>query len=159
MHWIENISDFKTQLFHLIPLILNPNSQLIASSDINIWIKLISTNVIINDYSDRIRFNSFILALSFQRSEENSFKLLSFSFENVYKAALSSQLDYDSWKILEVHTKPLSYWKDWDKCKKLRNALAEKFLDRNWPINYLSKIFSDKEVLDLLDSKLKKWKY
>jgi|GEM_PF-1634202 len=147
LEWISVNAISKNLLFQLIPQILNPNSQLIANSDINIWLKLISSDNLSLNYDDKIRFKSFILALSFNIANSNIIHLLSYSFEDVYKAALASHLDYNSWKILEVHTKALSYWKDWDKCKKLRNALIDKFIELKWPVNHLYKIFSDKKIL------------
>lgn len=158
IEWITENNVLKIHLFQLIPQILNPNSLLIKKSDINIWLNLISDGRIILDSDTKVKFKSFILAVSFNLDNKDIINLLSYSFEDVYKAALSSHLDYNSWKILEVHTKPLSYWKDWDKCKKLRNALIEKFFELKWSVNYLGKIFSDREILFEMFSKYEKSK-
>lgn len=156
LKWINESSIFKGEIFRLIPQILNPNSQLIFSTDINSWLKLVDQSHAMINHNDKIKFKAFILAVSFNLTNEAVMKLISYSFEDVYKAALDSNLDYSSWKSLEVHTKPLPFWKEWDKCKKLRNALIDKFFENRWSINLLYKIFSDKEILQKMISKYEK---
>jgi len=155
INWIESNSKFSCQFLKILPMIINPNSQHINNYNSQIWLKIISNSKFSLDYYDNIKFKAFILAVAFKRSDDTFLKLISFSFEDVYKAALKDQLDYNSWKILEVHTKPLSFWKEWDKCKKLRNALFEKFVEFKWPIDNLNKIFKDeymlKEIHDYLN--------
>ena len=155
--WLKSNTILNDQLINLIPNILNPNSTHISNFDSKIWLKIIlNKNSIMNlDFQKILKFKSFILALALKQSDENTFKLLSYSFEQVYQAALNNQLDYYSWKSIEVHTEPLPFWQEWDKCKKLRNILVDKFIELNWPIKYLSNITTDNELIRQIQIKYK----
>lgn len=156
--WLKSSSKININVIKIMPVILNPNSLVIRDCDIDVWLRIVPNDNIFSNYEEEISFKAFFLALAFTKSEDDNIELLAYSFEPVYKAELKSQLSFNSWQILEVHTIPLSIWKDWDKCKKLRNKLIAIFNKHNWPVKYLNKIVNDKEILNHLISKYNKIK-
>lgn len=158
LDWIKINSKFNIQFIHLIPTVINPNSKFIANSDSDIWLKIISNEILDFNYEDRIKFKAFILALALNKSDNNTIDLISYSFEDVYIAALNDHLDFNSWRFIEEHTRPLPFWKEWDKCKKLRNTLIEKFVEFKWPKDYMDRIFKNDEIFMKMATKYNKSK-
>lgn len=79
---------------------------------------------------------SFLLSLGFQHSENDAVILVAACFEHVHTAARDDALEplsYRAWKYLEEDVPTLGYFKNWDRCERLRRALIGRFVDRNWP--------------------------
>jgi hypothetical protein len=63
-----------------------------------------------------------------------------------------------SLKWIEVHTKSLLPWQEWDKCKKLRNLIVDKFIEFNWEIGDLKYVISNSDLRNELKNKYYKRK-
>jgi len=150
LNWLNNnFEQVNSNTINIFLSILNPNSRDVLNYGTNLWLNLISefNN---SDYSRDSLFCSFVLSVAFNNPDSNSFKLLSPSFEIIYKIAMDDKLEYSNWKHLEVHTKQLFKWNEWDKCKKLRKALVDKYLEYQWPINKFGGIFNNRFVIEHL---------
>jgi len=157
LDWLEIIRNkIYLNTLELIISILNPNSNLVKERGVDIWLNVYQNNDFKLTVKNKIQIKSFFFALAMNFSSNSSIQLLSYSFDDVYKAGLDDNLDYYSWQVLEPHTKSLSFFQDWDKCKKLRRAIVDKFIDCNWNITYLSQITKDKELLKELYRRYKK---
>lgn len=151
--WLVKNKDLTDDSLEIILDILNPNSSEVLNKDTNIWLRIFPKNKYTEEELS-IKYFSFILAIAFNKHGDDLFNLLRLSFEKVYKAALKDKLRYESWKSIEIHTKPLPFWKEWDKCKKLRNLLIDTFITEDWSINKIDNIFQDDELLEKFYSKL-----
>lgn len=147
--WLSNISKLEDQLLELLLNVLNPNSREVAKFGCRLWNEILSNSNNENSSLDT-RLKAFCVAVAFKNKGTPAFELLSKSIDSVYLALRRSELDYDSWRHIEVHTKPLKFWNDWDKCKKLLNALVDKFRENKWPFKDVGKMFDDREVIGYL---------
>jgi len=79
---------------------------------------------------------AFLLSLAFQNAESEAVILATTSFEHVHASARDDSpdpLSYRAWKSLEPDVPVLGYTKNWDHCERLRRALVERFIQRDWP--------------------------
>lgn len=140
IRWIYQQQILKNEAITCVAGILDPNSFLIRNTRGEFWIQSYR-EFYFSQKEEYANVHAFFLSLAFNFKSIGLEEIIRRSFEPVYNALASNKLDYRSWSFLEVHTKPLSIWKDWDKCKKLINAVVDFHLIYGWPItdfvNYL----------------------
>jgi hypothetical protein len=136
---------------------LNPNSKDVINNGDTLWIKLLKNNEIKKNCRLELNLKAFVLALILNKPNQNSLDLFSITFESVYISILKDNLDFDSWKRIEIHTKQLVWWNDWDKGKKLLTALFEIFSKNGWEANDLEKLFKNREVFERVLTLFKKY--
>jgi len=146
VRWLSDGNTVKTNTLTLILPMLNPNSSYVINSGTSPWQNLLMNATLANNSKCYIELQAFSLALAFNNPDQKSYRVVSTTFEDVYLALSESILDYSSWIHLESHTKTLSWWNDWDKCKKLVNALVDKSIQFAWPMHEILKHFSNKEL-------------
>jgi len=76
---------------------------------------------------------AFLLALGFNNPPLGAAELVAKSFEDVHDAAADNSLPQSSWRKLKEQAPDYSSWWSWDKCKRLRCALIERFIRFQWP--------------------------
>ncbi len=150
LNWLSMNDQVSITGIALIPQILDPNSDWIKQYKTDLWLKYAKMHKSNNSEWDNTKFKTFILAIAFNNRNKDTLKLLSYSFERAYEATKYHELDYESWKWMEIHTPRLSFWNDWDRSKKLIGALIQLFREMNWPIDYLNKITRNKSLLSKL---------
>jgi hypothetical protein len=64
----------------------------------------------------------------------------------VHDAAENDELDYDSWQLLKDQVPSLSWWRDWDKCERLRRALVDRFIRYDWPVDQFLRSVKNEET-------------
>jgi hypothetical protein len=148
MQWLKTQEKVNSTVINLLIELLNPNSEVVVTRGTDVWRKLLLGTKQTLSYPEENRLKSFILALAFNNSNEGSLDLVVSSFETVYSALLNNNLDYSSWQLLERHTKPLVWWNDWDKARKLAIALVEISKKNKWPAAAFGKMFKDKKVAE-----------
>jgi len=138
LDWIEskNIINFQTMV--LIVKTVNPNSHNVIRRGTEIWMPF-SSFIVNNNFKESLYIHAFLTSLAFKFNDLNAFILLKNSFIIVYNEMANSTLDYKLISMVFEHIKS-SYWHEWDKCKKLRNALADKFNEASWDTSSLIEI-------------------
>ena len=154
--WVNNQKKISLNTLELLLSSLNPNSSEVINNGNEFWLNLLKKNEVQADYNLSLKLKAFLLALMFNKPNQSSFDIISITFESVYISLLNESLDFDSWKYIEYHTTPLSWWNDWDKAKKLLIALHQVFSLNKWQTRDLEKIFKNKDVLDKALSQFKK---
>ncbi len=157
LEWLEATNVIRNVVLDLILINLDPNSLEVRNFGCKIWLQILDRPFYVPSSQIIQKIKSFGLALAFNNPDEKSFKLAAICFESVYESLINNSIDYSSWKYLEIHTKPLAFWKDWDRCKKLINALVEKSQTFNWPILQLSQTFYNNDILGRIYSRLDKF--
>ena len=76
------------------------------------------------------RVSAFGLALAFWEGNARS-SLFTACFQPTYDAAEHSRLEYDEWEWLREHAPSMSWYRDWDRCKRLAAAMARLFEKQN----------------------------
>jgi len=101
----------------------------------------------------------FCLSLAFNINSSETQDVFALSFEKVYFALSTDSVNYSLWRNLEIHTKSLSWLKDWDKCKKLVNALVDYFIKNGFPIKRFVLNIQSEQLKDRILTQYKKRKY
>jgi|ERR1035437_741693 hypothetical protein len=137
--WIQHQNRISLKMLRLIIRIVNPNSKNVIKKGASLWMPFLETIINNNSIKD-IEIHVFLTAIAFNFSDEYALRLLKKSFMIVYNAVADNNLDYSLMYPVLCHTKPLNFWQEWDKCKKLRNALADKFNEAGWGYTHIQEI-------------------
>lgn len=157
LDWLqsENISGIHT--IEYILRLLDPLSKEIINQGIDYWInvldKLKRTNATTSIY-----LKSFLMSLGMNYTDDRFILLLQFSFDDVYFTIINDNIDYYSWEILEPYTKRLNIFQDWDKGKKIRRAIVDKFLVLDKSEKLFREITNNKSLREELTERLRKKK-
>jgi len=73
----------------------------------------------------------------------------------VYRAALNSRVPDDAWWKVSSELPRGYWWQDWDRCERLRKAVAERFADGRWPAPALPALTADEAMFDALVAELR----
>lgn len=76
------------------------------------------------------RVATFGLTLALWENNLSS-SLLAVCFQPTYDAASNSHLEDDEWDWVREYAPSSSYWRDWDRCERLANAMAHMFEKQN----------------------------
>lgn len=152
LNWLElnqslNSSFQVSNILRVLPEILDPNDSIIKEYDYSIWLGLLNNDIDFLNI-DLINFKAFMLAIAFNYDRYESIDIMKYSFEDVYRVLLIDNLNYNSWKRLDIYTSPLKWYNKWDKCKKLRRALFDKFIQKNWLFSELRTMFKNQQIYD-----------
>jgi hypothetical protein len=148
MEWLKNQNRVNKATVQILVDLLNPNARVVISYGTDIWQKILSLPKQDLGFAELCRLKAFTLAIGFNNSDQGARDLIVSSLEPVYAALLDNKLEYSSWQPIERHTKPLAWWNDWDKAKKLVIAVIEMSQANKWPAATFGKMFTDKRVAD-----------
>lgn len=81
---------------------------------------------------DRQILSGYLLARAFGYRSRSQLDLIEYGFDEIFNAALRSQLCDESWRFLQSSL-PRSWVSDWDRCQRLREAIADLFVNRPLP--------------------------
>jgi hypothetical protein len=81
---------------------------------------------------DRVPVSAFLFALGLRHCDEIAIEFFQCSFETIHEAAERSGLDYEYWRPIEIVAPALGWWREWDKCERMRAALVDRFIACNW---------------------------
>jgi hypothetical protein len=140
--WIQDQNNINLHTKQLIVKVINPNSRDTKKAGLRLWINF-SESIKTLPLKDSIYIHAFLTSLAFNFNDKEAILLLKNSFSIIYNEIANDKLDYKLMSMVLIHTKPLMFWQDWDKCKKLRNALADKFNEARWEKKYIQLIIDD----------------
>lgn len=129
--WLSDASAAPHMMLFLAN-VLDPHATNVVAFGTHRWLPFAAAQSNDADNSERVRAMVFLLALSFHNPDENAPSLVAASFQRVYDAAAAAQIQYDTWRLLRYQAPPISWWRDWDKCQRLRSALVEHFIRYQW---------------------------
>jgi len=154
LDWVELKSNINFSTMILIVKTINPNSLTVIKRGTALWMPF-SATIVNNNSIESIYLHAFLTSLAFNFNDFNAFKLLKNSFSIVYNEIANDTLDYKLISMVLLNTKP-SFWHDWDKCKKLRNALADKFNEANWDTSLVIEIVKKESCAEEIRTLCKK---
>ena len=140
--WIQNQNNINLHTKQLIVKVVNPNSKDIIKAGSKLWINFSESTKTLS-LNDSIYIHAFLTSLAFNFNNKETILLLKNSFNIIYNEIANDKLDYKLMSMVLIHTKPLLFWQDWDKCKKLRIALADKFNEAGWDKDFIAFIVPD----------------
>jgi hypothetical protein len=143
---LNNIQQRNATSIAFAASLLDPNSLEVLNYGTDIWLRLSENELATLEIEILVHTMAFMLSLGFNNPGVNAFELVSRSFQIVHDAAEKDSLKYESWACLKNHVPSISWWRDWDKCERLRRALIDKFILYNWPGNHFLLAVKRKET-------------
>ncbi len=134
--WLSNAKSPRTATMALLAGILDPHSQRVTQLGTRVWLHLSRVSCNELDESNYIRVMAFLLALGFNNPDKHAPELVVEAFHPVHEAAARDRLPYASWRLLMYQAPSLSWWGEWDKCERLRQALIDKFIRYGWNVEF-----------------------
>jgi hypothetical protein len=95
------------------------------------------------------------LKVALAASSSNGTELAAACLDVVYRAALNSRVPNDAWWKVSSELPRGYLWQDWDRCERLRKAVAERFTEGRWPASALPSLTSDEAIFDALVAELR----
>ena len=113
------------------------------------WIASINAQGDLSDYGLQY-LSAYLLARSLSRRSRNKAELIAYSFDTVYFAACRSRITNEAWSLIEPRL-PWSFsWPDWDRCQRLRAAIADAFIYHDLSPLIYTQITHDEHVFSEL---------
>nr|WP_294928991.1 hypothetical protein [uncultured Flavobacterium sp.] len=158
LSWFRTQNEVNASVIEILISVLNPNLKELINIGLEHWLKYIESIKKSKQKLISIDVKSFLLAFAFNNKVVDTKILFEVSFEGVYNALAQDKLNFVYWQNIEVHTKPLSIFKNWDKCKKIINALVDHYIKNKWDINSLINSISHNELRDRIVTQYKRRK-
>jgi hypothetical protein len=86
---------------------------------------------------------SYLLARSLGRRSRNPAELVQYGFDAAYSALSKEQLPEHTWHLLEDRLPWVLPFLSWDRCLRVRNAIAALFVDRSLPPAVFARVSED----------------
>ncbi len=83
-----------------------------------------------------LRGAAFLFAIGLRSEEREAVALVQRTFSPLNEAAARGRLPDDTWQWLETFIPSIGF-RDWDRCERLRRAVAGAFVSRCWPVSTL----------------------
>ncbi len=144
--WLEISNSPSQNILTLFALSSEPRSCIFDASNLAPWVRLADSLESFNS-SIRIRIAAFLLALGLYNQDQETYKLVTRSFQIVHDAAEKDNLPYDSWRLLEGLVPELSWTKNWDKCERLIRGVVERYSNWKWPISSFVQVTNREDTL------------
>jgi hypothetical protein len=132
LDWLRRHLEANEQTAAFISGLLDPHSEAVIAVGSEVWSSLKKKPYSSLTYDTHIRAMAFLLALGFNNPPLGAAELVATSFESVHDAAADQSLPQSSWRMLKDQAPDYSLWWSWDKCKRLRCALIERFIRFHW---------------------------
>lgn len=96
--------------------------------------------------SEEAYLMSYLLSRALGSTSRSSAELVAISFDAVYRVTLTNSINNDAWDLLNDRLPDAGWWDSWDRCKRIRQAVAELFLYRNLPAVMFYQLSQDDNV-------------
>lgn len=156
LYWLKNVDYIENKTIEILVSILNPNSSAVSQAGAEKWINYFEQFSQIGLNSVPLEIHAFSIALALNSKNASFIRLYNFSLEIVYFALAKEILSHNAWRRIEIHTKPLGLFKDWDRCKKLVNAVVDHFIENQWNIYLVADQIQSLDIRDRLINRYKK---
>lgn len=148
LKWLSETKKTRIDTILYLAGLLDPKSIRASDTSISVWVDFSKTAQSSNiSKKDLVEFMSFILTIGFNNIDPEAALLIANSFQIIHDAAENNELPYQSWRWLENYAPSLSFWRDWDKCERLRAALVNAFIEKGWPVNHFLNAVKRQETL------------
>ncbi len=145
--WLRHKSAPKSRTIALIAqMVLQKFVTKPGESDLALLREIAQTESKSYSVEARNEFMALLFSLALQDVGCSPEDFAMFAFHPVHDAAAKDELSDDAWVLLEPHV-PFLWSRNWDKCERLREALADSFLRYNWSPGVFLKVASDEATL------------
>jgi GTPase-associated protein 1, N-terminal domain type 1 len=131
MEWVSHVSDVPLTKA-LAAKVLSPHSQPVLEHGSYPWLDLAEHGIAEIKDEDLVQVAAFLLALGFVNVDRGAERLVAASYEPVYNAALTNSIPWRSWSYLDKLAPSEALIFEWDKCRRLEEALVSKIKKNHW---------------------------
>jgi len=116
----------------LITMVLSPESKETLSADIDLWVRMCHLVPQLQGGAQVI-VAGFLFAIALRTCDLRANELVISTFTITHDSGRLDKLPYQTWRAIEQFAPSLSWWRDWDKCERIRAAILDKFILCKWP--------------------------
>jgi len=146
LSWLREAREPRAHTVALVAGLLDPHSSEVQRAGAAVWLQFAATAHAQLDRQTLTKAMPFLLALAFDNPEPGAAELIAQAFEIVHDAARHDELDGDSWQLLREQVPSFFWGWDWDRCERLRRALADRFIRYDWPIDPFLRVVKDEKT-------------
>jgi hypothetical protein len=110
------------------------------------WFEAIKNATSTLDEADELSLRSYVLTRGLSDHTKNAAELAEFGFEITDRALATNRLSYSDWSQLERKLPWSIFWPEWDKCRRLRKGLMERFVDDHWSAEVFINLTTDDDL-------------
>lgn len=99
---------------------------------------------------ERLAFLTFLLVATIENPARGCEPLLERSFEPVHRALENSNLPWDAFRMLTRHLPTLSWWDNWDNCRRLRIAVVRTYVEGQLDPQSFRQLTADRRLFEAL---------
>ena len=93
---------------------------------------------------------AYLMSRALGERSRCSGELAQLSFESIHAAVANDQLPDEGWRLLELRLPRSSYWRQWDRCHRLRSGVTDLFIDRDLAPGIFARLCGDDSLFSLL---------
>ncbi len=131
MEWAANVSNSPLTKA-LAAKVLSPHSQEVLKHGSHPWLDLAEHGIAQVNGEDLVDVAAFLLAIGFMNVDSGAENLVAASYEPIYKAAFSDSIPWRSWSYLDKLAPSEALLFEWDKCRRLEEALISRIKKYHW---------------------------
>ena len=147
LSWLPTKNDINAKVVSLIMKVIPPLSSKVKNGGSQIWKAFYG----INDVKLPLEYYVYLFILSYNwKNDRIAFKYHLKAFYILHSAIADNRLSDYLLTNVEKFTKPLIFWNEWDKFKKLRNGLVDRMIECGYSEEILYKLTPDKELNEKL---------
>lgn len=110
------------------------------------WVLAIQCAEGVLDQSEEVYLMAYLFGRALGSTSRSSADLAAISFDLVYHATLNNSINDDAWSLLNDSLPDASWWDLWDRCRRLRQAVAKIFLYRNLAAEIFGQLSKDDKI-------------
>ncbi len=127
--WLDKAATINQQTAKLIMKTVSPLSAKIKSHGSQIWQMFYR----LNSEDATLQYYIYLFILSYNwKFDKIAFSYHVKAFYPIHRALADNQISDNQLYTIEKFTKPLVFWNEWDKCKKLRNGLVDRLIEEGY---------------------------
>lgn len=148
LHWLESRTTVRPRTFLLVTNTLSPEDPIVQASlpTIRRYVPAVGSL----PEAEFLAAMTWTFRLSLSAPGEDAGELAAASFDTVHRAAAWGLLEGLSWETLERLLPEVPWWKAWDRCERLRNAIRDRFVVGMWPTYLFPRITGDDAIFTQL---------
>lgn len=146
IEWVQKRKSLRDETIAFFLSFINPQESEVKYIDSDVLLRFSNREFSSLAPKKRSDIRSFFLTLGLRGVGQAPYVFIADSFQEVHDAAKENRLSATNWRQLERQLPELGWWREWDKCERLRRGLATVFFHNDWPVKYFLLAIRDKNT-------------
>ena len=125
--------------------LIQPNTAAILDAGVAMWLKILNLADLLPT-PQRLQINAFFLGMGLSDSADATFPAVDASFAKIYWAAHAGEFDKHAWNYVNPWLPESPWWREWDRCERLRRSIVDRFVGQKWSPHLLFDLARDTAV-------------